>query len=278
MTNQRFRLCVVAFVLLLGGCSGFAPTTLELVPRIGEDLPVDELAQAVAERLDPADFDEHDGNNLVMQVRDDLLFVRGVINSGSDGEMIELLNGSPDVRTVVLTTVPGSMNDEVNVSLGRKLRNAGMTMYLPAQGMVASGGTDLLISGSRRIVEPGAMVGVHSWGAFWRGGDKLPRDDPRHGLYLDYYRAMDVPEEFYWFTLESAPPEDIHWMTEDEIERYRISTVSEVGSSGELIGAVMRASSAVTVRPGETDDQLQLRKAEAVVEIILYAALLPSRA
>ena len=221
---KRFSLSVVAFVLLLGGCSGLAPTTLELVPRTGEDLPVAELAQAVAERIDPADFIEpRDLDTLSMAVRDDLLFVMGVINDGSDAAMIELLNRSPDVRTVVLTLVPGSMNDEINVALGRKLRSAGMTMYLPARGMVASGGTDLLISGSRRIVEPGAKVGVHSWGAFWRGGDKLPRDDPRHGLYLDYYREMNVPEEFYWFTLDAAPPEDIHWMTEAEIERYRIS-------------------------------------------------------
>ena len=225
--SDEFR-PVVAFVLLLllGGCVGGAPTTLELVPRAGEELPVAELAQAVAERIEPADFvEQHDLDTLVMQVRDDLLFVKGVVNTGSDGEMIELLNRSPDVRTVVLTLVPGSADDEVNVALGRKLRSAGMTMYLPAQGMVASGGTDLLISGSRRIVEPGAMVGVHSWASFWQSGNEIPRDDPQHEVYLDYYREMDTPEAFYWFTLEAAPPEDIYWMTEAEIAHYRISTV-----------------------------------------------------
>ena len=222
---KRFSLCVVVFVLLLSGCGSGMPTTLELVPRAGEDLPIDELAQAVAEHLDPTDFDEPDGNKLVLEVRGTLLFTKGVINTGVDGDMIELLNGSPSVRTVVLTWVPGSMNDEVNVSLGRKLRGADMTLYLPAQGMVASGGTDLLISGTRRVVEPGAKVGVHSWGMFRWGGDRLPRDDPEHRLYLDYYRDMSVPEEFYWFTLESAPPSDIHWMTEEELARYRISTV-----------------------------------------------------
>lgn len=218
---------VVAFVLLLllGGCAGGAPTTLELVPRTGEHLPAAELAQAVTERIDPADFvEQYDVDTLVMQVRDDLLFVKGVVNTGSDGAMIELLNRSPDVRTVVLTLIPGSANDEVNVSLGRKLRSADITTYLPAQGMVASGGTDLLVSGSRRIVEPGAQIGVHSWASFWSSGNEIPRDDPQHGVYLDYYREMGIPEAFYWFTLDAAPPEDIHWMTEAEIAQYRIAT------------------------------------------------------
>ncbi|MDE0529332.1 MAG: hypothetical protein OXH85_11690 [Truepera sp.] len=216
-----------AFVLLLllAGCVDDSPTAVELAPPTGEDLPPDQLARAVAERTDSADFVEPAGDGLVLQVRDDLLFVKGVVNSGSEGEMIALLNRSPGVRTVVLTMVPGSAADETNVALGRKLRSAGMTTYLPARGLVASGGTDLLLSGSRRIVEHGARVGVHSWASDSGSGDEIPRDDPRHLIYLDYYRDMDIPEAFYWFTLEAAPPDGIHWMTNAEMARYRVHTV-----------------------------------------------------
>lgn len=95
--------------------------------------------------------------------------------------------------------------------------------------MTASGGTDLLLSGARRIVECDVQVGVHSWasGRWIFGlvnGDELPRDDPAHRSYLDYYRDIGIPEAFYWFTLEAAPPDSIHWMNEDEMERYRIHT------------------------------------------------------
>ena len=138
--------------------------------------------------------------------------------------MIEVLNGSPGVRTVVLTNLPGSANDGVNLSLGRKLRAAGVTTYLPARGMVASGGTDLLLSGVRRIVESGAQVGVHSWRGLFKAGSDLPRDHSDHQMFLDYYWQMSIPEDFYWFTLNAAPPDGMHWMTEEEMELYEVFT------------------------------------------------------
>ena len=216
-----------AFILLalLASCGSDGPVAVDLEPRTGEDLSPDQLAQAVAEHSTPADFVEPDADNLILQVRDNLLFVKGVVNTGSDSELIATLNSSRNVRTVVLTSVPGSANDEVNVSLGRKLRRAGITTYLPAKGMVASGGTDLLLSGVRRIVERGAEVGVHSWAAGSTNGNDLPRDHPDHQLFLDYYQDINIPAAFYWFTLEAAPPEGMHWMTEEEMTRYQVYTV-----------------------------------------------------
>lgn len=217
-----------ATVLLasLAGCADDSPTTVDLVPRAGADLPPEQLAVAVAEHIAPGDFVEPFEDRLVLEVRGDLLFVKGVVNGGSERETVALLNGAPGVRTAVLTIVPGSADDETNVALGRRLRGAGMTTYLPARGLVASGGTDLFLSGARRIVERGARVGVHSWASSFGNGDEIPRDDPVHRLYLDYYRDMGIPEAFYWFTLEAAPPEGMHWMSEAEMARYRIATVS----------------------------------------------------
>lgn len=216
-----------AFALLasLAGCGGDAPTAVEPVARAGPDLSPDQLAPAVHARIVPGDFVEPFEDRLVLEVRGDLLFVKGVVNGESERETVALLDGAPGVRTVVLTMVLGSADDETNVALGRRLRNGGITTYLPAAGLVASGGTDLFLSGSRRIVERGALVGVHSWASPFGDGDEVPRDDPRHRLYLDYYRDMGIPEEFYWFTLEAAAPDSIHWMTEAEMARYRIFTV-----------------------------------------------------
>ena len=43
-------------------------------------------------------------------------------------------------------------------------------------------------------------------------------------MFLEYYREMDVPEDFYWFTLDAAPPERIHWMSDDEILVFGLVT------------------------------------------------------
>lgn len=100
-----------------------------------------------------------------------------------------------------------------------------MITYLPAQGEIASGGTDLFLAGVRRIVERGARIGVHSWSIDGADtGDTLARDHPEHEVYLSYYRDVGIAEDFYWYTLQAAPPEDIHWMTEEEMALYVIYT------------------------------------------------------
>ena len=101
---------VAATVLLapLAGCTDDSPTVVELVPRAGVDLPPEQLALAVAERIVPGDFVEPFEDRLVLEVRDHLLFVKGVVNGGSERETVALLTGAPGVRTAVLTIVPGS--------------------------------------------------------------------------------------------------------------------------------------------------------------------------
>lgn len=67
---------------------------------------------------------------------------------------------------------------------------------------------------------------MHAWaedGADYKAQD-LPKDDEEHEMYLEYYRNIGVPEEFYWFTLQAAPYEEMHYMTEEEIRRFKILT------------------------------------------------------
>ena len=155
------------------------------------------------------------------------MFLRGVVDLHSYEQVYDVLNNNLRIGTLVFTMVPGSIDDETNLDLGRMLRQAGIVTFLPSLGTVASGGTDLFLSGVRRIVERGARVGVHSWstgGPFDPSAVSLPRDHPEHAKYLDYYRDMGIPEDFYWFTLRAAPPDGVHWMTEAEMRRYRIYT------------------------------------------------------
>ncbi len=184
-----------------------------------------ELAEAVAANLTDADLADPEDEGLILDLRDGMLFIRGIVDGNSRDQVYDALKDAPNVRVVVLTTVPGSADDEVNLELGRMLRSAGVITYLPAQALVASGGTDLFLSGAQRILERGAMLGVHSW-ADTEGiaGGELPRDHREHQRYLEYYREMGIPEDFYWFTLQAAPPEGIHWMTEYELQDYAIYT------------------------------------------------------
>lgn len=154
----------------------------------------------------------------------------GVIDGSTPSLFEQAMEDNPNVKELVLQTVPGSANDEANLVLARMVRNAGFTTIVPADGMVASGGTDLFLAGVERIVGPGACIGVHSWatggglgGEALQGRD-VPRDSEDHSPYLSYYAEIGIDGSFYWFTLEAADADGMHWMSTAEINRYGMVT------------------------------------------------------
>lgn len=158
------------------------------------------------------------------RVADGVAVMSGVITSETPARVLRLVFEHPDVRTIEMTLVPGSIDDEANLRAAAFVRRFGPTTLIRSQGAIASGGTDFFLGGKQRVVEPGARLGIHSWGGPGFEGQDVPRDDPQHRLYLDYYNEMGIPAEFYWHTLEAAPADGIHWMTEPELERFRFRT------------------------------------------------------
>jgi hypothetical protein len=149
----------------------------------------------------------------------------GTIDSSTPCRVVELFTTYPDVDTIVMIDVPGSADDDANLEAATIVHEREITIVVVADGPgVASGGTDFFAAGEIRIVESGAMVGVHSWAGDDVEGADLPRDDPEHQQYLDFYAQIGIPSDFYWFTLEAAPASDIHYMTDEELLRFEIAT------------------------------------------------------
>ncbi|RTR39983.1 alpha/beta fold hydrolase [Shewanella canadensis] len=157
--------------------------------------------------------------------RSDTVYMNGVIGSDTLEVMQTLLNSYPQIKTIVMQNVPGSMDDDTNLLASMEIRKRGIATHIPADGMVASGGTDMFLSGVKRTAEAGAKLGVHSWSD---GSGKValdyPRDHQEHVKYLDYYKAIGIDTSFYWYTLEAAPADGIHWMTAEEIAQYGVLT------------------------------------------------------
>ena len=148
----------------------------------------------------------------------DVAYMNGLIDSEMPATVLELLFEHPEVKTIVMEIAPGSLDDEANLRAALYVNKHGLTTELKSNAMIASGGTDFFMAGTKRIVAKGALLGVHSWG----GSEDVPRDDPEHQKYLDFYEAVDVHKDFYWYTMDMAPPDGIHWMTEEEINHYRV--------------------------------------------------------
>ena len=166
--------------------------------------------------------------SLTLSPEGNRFIARGVIDETSPEVVRNALAAHPNVRTVVMQYVPGSVDDDANLVASRLLHEAGVTTIVPSGGLVASGGTDMFLAGTTRHTGPGACLGVHSWasgfGPFTTEGRDLPRDAPEHQAYLDYYTAIGVDPAFYWYTLEAASADGVHYMRPDELRRYGMST------------------------------------------------------
>ena len=159
--------------------------------------------------------------------------VNGVICSGSYDAFEEMTESYPNIKLLRISEIPGSADDETNLRLSKKIHEMGISTYLGSDGIVESGGTDLLLSGVTRKVEKGAKVGVHSW-AFEDdngnliGGSELPKSSVEHKPYIEYYQdvGLSKPEEFYWFTMQAAPAEDIYYLTPQELDYFGFNSPS----------------------------------------------------
>lgn len=206
------------------------------------DLPPDELQEFA--RLDKNDdkqltleevlvlIDEELGG-ATFEVEGSVATMTGVIGPSTPGRVLQLVLEHPEVTTISMLEVPGSMDDDSNLRAARLVRHMGFDTHLPADGEVASGGTDFFLAGVERRAEAGARFGVHSWSGMGEEGADVPRDDPEHQRYISFYDEVDISEDFYWYTLEAAPADGIHWMSLDELELYDMLTVYDESDDSE---------------------------------------------
>jgi len=144
----------------------------------------------------------------------------GDLRSNAPARFERLFEVHPDLQWLELLDCPGSLDDDAVAEVGRLVRGEDINTRVPSDGEIYSGAVDLFIAGVEREYFDGGVVGVHSWSDGTVEGVDLERDAPVHNLYLEYYKDMGIPEDFYWFTLEAAPYDGIHEMTREEMLYY----------------------------------------------------------
>lgn len=192
---------------------GTATTAAQVLADCAGDFDVSDVDAPATFRVD--------GNRIIM---------RGVYVDATSSALISLLDSNPSVRTLVLANVGGSdVSMEGNLVTGREIRRRGLGTCVPTGGLVASGGSDFLLSGVQRAVLPMGRVGVHAWAGDDGNGMEIqagqfPMDSPQHLPFLSYYRDIGISDDFYWFTLQAAPPEGMYFMTRAEMTQFVVFT------------------------------------------------------
>jgi len=150
----------------------------------------------------------------------------GMLGTNTYVQLSNIIEQHPEVDTVVIKQVRGSLNDEINMHTGNLLRNAGLNTQIPQDGFAYSGGVDLFTAGVKRQVEANGTLGVHSWCCYQgKTADKLDKTSPAHHDQLNYFSKMlgeDLGPEFYFYTLHASPFTDVHPMTRQEMQKYSL--------------------------------------------------------
>ena len=157
-------------------------------------------------------------------VEGDTLYMSGEINSKTLNQFETLMDQHPNVTRLVVLDVPGSIDDNSMIQLGYRVRELGLNTHLDADSQIYSGGVDLFLAGVQRTMETGAIWGVHSWSDGTNQATDYPRGAPEHEQNRLYIQRMLGDDAFYWFTIEAAPAEEIHVMSDAEISRYGLLT------------------------------------------------------
>ena len=152
------------------------------------------------------------------------LFMQGEINSKTLDQFEAVYAENPGIKTLVELEVPGSLDDDTMIALAYRVRELGLNTHLTATSEIYSGGVDLFLAGVNRTMEPGAIIGVHSWSDGVKEAKEYPRSSPEHAQNRLYIERMLGDDAFYWFTIYAAPADDIYIMTEAEIRQYGLLT------------------------------------------------------
>lgn len=150
----------------------------------------------------------------------------GVIKRNSYKNFNKILKTHPTITTINIKSCDGSIDDKTNLKLSKKIYDLGLHIHLNDNGLIASGGVDFFLSGRKRTCGKDVQIGVHSWSNGKQEAIDFPDDHIYHQPYIQYYKSIGFTEQeaedFYFFTIKSAPAHDIHWMTDSEIIKYKI--------------------------------------------------------
>ena len=153
--------------------------------------------------------------------------INGTLGNVTYNQILDLNAMHKNVHTILFEEVEGSVNDDINVETGRLIRKAGYTTAVNSNSEIYSGGVDLFCAGLKRTIENGATLGVHSWCCGENGEDasQIPDNDSQHHKQINYFNEMlgsPLGKEFYFFTIKAASSDDIHIMTNEEINTYKL--------------------------------------------------------
>lgn len=164
-------------------------------------------------------------DGVIFEVDDNTAYLSGVLGDDLVIQLSALVRDNPNITELVMVDVPGANNQQAVIDAARLIRRLGLNTRIAATGYVLSGGVDLFLGGVERRIGAGAGVGIHTWtDATQIKVDNIEDTDPVHGVYVNFYLEMGIPDRFYWFSLAAAPAERVYFLSPEEVYDFKLAT------------------------------------------------------
>lgn len=86
-----------------------------------------------------------------LRVEGNTLYMDGLINSKTPEQFKTVFAKHMNIDTLVMITVPGSVDDEANLEVAKWVSERQLVFVLEPESMIASGGTDFFLSGKSEL-------------------------------------------------------------------------------------------------------------------------------
>jgi hypothetical protein len=161
-------------------------------------------------------------------LNDTTVVINGDMGSRVDNQFEKFVNKYPNIKLLIMEECPGSRNDEELFKAAAMLKENSINTHLPPYAIIESGAVDLFLAGTIRTMEEGAKIGVHAWSNGSSSATDYPEGHEEHEIYIDYYISVGYSQQdaeaLYYFIINAASPDNIHYLTEQEIIDYNILT------------------------------------------------------
>lgn len=168
-------------------------------------------------------YDRYDP--LFVERAGDQAWLYGSIKTNSIEVVEDYLGVHPKTKTIVFYDMPGSSDDQTALKIAYLIREKGLRTHMPSTAKIESGAVMVFAAGVQRTAECGAAAGVHSW---WDtagySAQDVPPEHPGHAHFVEYYDRMGLPDSYYWFAMNAAPPDGMHTLSADELTTYGLVT------------------------------------------------------
>ncbi len=155
--------------------------------------------------------------------------LNGIIDSNSYVQFNQMYIKHSDIEVILFDEAPGSVDDDANARIGRRIHDLNLDTHIIDNGIIASGAVDLFLAGRNRTRGINTSIGVNSW-ADSNGNEAsdFPENSSVHDFYINYYlrigMSSQLANDFYFFSINAADSDSLYFMNESEIQLYQIFT------------------------------------------------------